>query len=103
MGRLCAGAYGSIHERQGKRYAYLATMAPASGMPRGTGTEIVKQLVQFLRGQEVQAIHLGAQTAGRFYEKSGCKVEQRLIRSLRIRRKDGQEVLSDLVMLSMAL
>ncbi len=102
-GRLCGGACGSIHERQGKRYAYLATMTLASGMPRGTGAAIVEQLVRFLRDQKVAAVHLGTQTAARFYEKSGFKVEHRLIRNLRIRRKNGQEVLGDLVMLSMTL
>ena len=103
MGRLCGGACGVIHERQGKRYAYLGTMALASGMPQGTGTAIMEQVVQFLHSQKVEAVHLGTQTAARFYEKNGFKVDHRLIRNLRVRRKDGQEVLGDLVMLSMAL
>lgn len=102
-GRLCGGAYGCIHERQGKRYAYLATMTLACGMPEGTGTAIVEQLLQFLRGQKVAAVHLGTQTAAGFYEKAGFTVDHRLIRSLRVHRKAGQEVVGDLVMLSMAL
>lgn len=100
-GQLCGGASGSIHERQGKRYAYLATMTLASGMPQGSGTAIVEQLVQFLRYQRVGTVHLGTQTAGRFYEKMGFKVDHRLICNLRVRQKDGQEDPGDLVMLSM--
>lgn len=103
MGGLCGGACGVIHERQGKRYAYLATMALASDMPQGTGSEIMEQLLKFLRRQNVEAVHLGTQTAARFYEKIGFKVDHRLIKNLRVRRKDGQEFLGDLVMLSMAL
>ena len=103
LGRLCGGGYGSIHECQGKRFAYLATMALATNMPQGAGTAIMKQLVQFLRTLKVEMVHLGTQTAAKFYEKIGFKVDHHLIRDLRIRRKDGQEVFGDLVMLSMAL
>ena len=99
-GQLCGGASGCIHERQGKRYAYLATMALASEMPEGSGTAMVEQLVQFLRRQGVQKVHLGTQTAGKFYEKAGFKVDHRLVRNLRVRQKDGQAVMGDLVMLS---
>ena len=103
MGQLCGGACGVIHEIQGKRYAYLGTMALASGKPQGTGTAIVEQLVQFLRSQKVEVVHLGTQTAARFYEKIGFTVDHRLVKNLRVRRKDGQESLGDLVMLSMVL
>ena len=102
-GRLCGGACGSIHERNGKRYAYLATMTLAPGMPQGTGTAVVQKLVQFLRDQNVVMVHLGTQTAGKFYQQNGFKVDHSLIRNLRVRCEAGQEVLSDLVMLSMAL
>lgn len=101
--RLCGGACGSIHERGGKRYAYLATMAMASGMPPGAGTAMMDQLLQFLRSQHVAMVHLGTQTAAEFYEKSGFTVDHRLIRGLRIRSRNGQEVRGDLVMLSRAL
>ena len=102
-GELCGGASGCIHEHQGKRYAYLATLALASEMPQGSGTEMVKQLLQFLRSQGVHKLHLGTQTAGRFYEKAGFKVDHRLVRHLRVRQKDGQAVMGDLVMLSLEL
>lgn len=100
-GQLCGGACGSIHERHGKRYAYLATMTLVSGMPQGSGTAIMAQLMQFLRTQKVGTVHLGTQTAGRFYEKMGFKVDHRLIRNLRVRQENGQQVLGDLVMLRM--
>ena len=102
-GRLCGGASGCIHEHQGKRFAYLATLALASEMPPGSGTALVEQLLQFLRSQGVQKLHLGTQTAGRFYEKAGFKVDHRLVRNLRVRHKDGQAVVGDLVMLSLEL
>lgn len=102
-GQLCGGACGSIHDRDGKRYAYLATMTLIPGMPQGSGTAIVEELLRFLRRQEVCTVHLGTQTAGRFYEKMGFKVDHRLIRNLRVRQNNGQEVLGDLVMLRMEL
>ena len=101
--QLCGGASGCIHEHQGKRYAYLATMAIASEMPQGSGTAMVEQLLQFLRSQGVQKLHLGTQTAGKFYEKAGFKVDHRLVRNLRVRQKDGQAVVGDLVRLSLEL
>lgn len=102
-GRLCGGACGAIHEREGKRYAYLATMAMASGMPTGSGTALGHQLVQFLRSQGVATVHLGTQTAGRFYTKLGFKVDHVLVRKLRVRHQGGLEIPGDLVMLSMDL
>ena len=69
-------------------------------MPQGSGTEMVKQLLHFLRSQGVQKVHLGTQTAGKFYEKAGFKVDHRLVRNLRVWQKDGQAVMGDLVMLS---
>lgn len=102
-GQLCGGACGSIHESQGKRYAYLATMALASAQPQGTGTAMMEQLIQFLRSQNVAVVHLGTQTAAKFYEKMGFKVDHRLINKLRVRHEEGKEVTGDLVMLSMTL
>lgn len=99
-GRLRAGACGSIHTRQGRRYAYLATMALASGMPAGSGTALGKHLLQFLRAEGVSTVHLGTQTAAKFYEKLGFKVDHRLVRHLRVRENHGQEEFGDLVMLS---
>ena len=99
-GRLCAGACGSIHTRQGKRYAYLATMALASDMPAGSGTSLAGHVLQFLKDEGVSTLHLGTQTAAKFYEKLGFKVDHRLVRHLRVRENHGQEEFGDLVMLS---
>ncbi len=102
-GRLHGGAYGSIHERDGRRYAYLATMTTAAEAARGTGTYLADELFQFLRGQGVSTVHLGTQTAAAFYEKLGFRVVHRLVRSMRTRETDGGEIGSDLVMLAMDL
>ena len=51
----------------------------------------------------MQKLYLGTQTAGRFYEKAGFKVDHRLVRNLRVRQKGGQAVVGDLVMLSLEL
>lgn len=99
-GQLCAGACGSIHTRQGKRYAYLATFALASSMPAGSGTALAHQLLQFLKNEGVSTVHLGTQTAAKFYEKLGFRVDHRLVRQLRVRENQGQEEFGDLVMLS---
>lgn len=102
-GRLCGGACGAIHEREGKRYAYLATMAMASVMPTGSGKALGHQLVEFLRSQGVATVPLGTQTAGRFYTQIGFKVDHVLVRNLRVRHQGGLEIPGDLVMLSMDL
>ncbi len=47
-GRLCAGACGSIHERNSTPYAYLATMAFVSEMPQGSGTALMDRPLKFL-------------------------------------------------------
>lgn len=103
QGDLCGGAFGSIHEREGRRYAYLATMTLASGLPKGTGIAFMEQLLQFLKGQRVDVVHVGTQTAAKFYEKAGFKVEHRLIKNLRFRHQKGQPVSGDLAILSMTL
>ncbi len=102
-GRLIGGACGAISERDGNRYAYLATLALASEAPSGMGTALVDQLVHFLRQQQVVAVHLGTQTAGSFYEKNGFHVDHRLITDLRVRQHNGQTIFGDLVMLSRVL
>lgn len=102
-GDVCGGAFGSIHEREGRRYAYLAAMTLASGLPQGTGVAFMEQLLQYLKSQSVEVVHVGTQTAAKFYEKAGFKVEHRLIKNLRIRHQDGQKVEGDLAILSRAL
>ena len=102
-GRLHGGACGSIHERDGRRYAYLATMTTAAGAARGTGTFLAEELFRFLRDQGVSTIHLGTQTAAAFYEKVGFRVLHRLVPGMRTRMVDGNMITDDLVMLAMDL
>ena len=103
-GRLCGGACGSIHDRDGRRFAYLAMMTLVPGMPAGTGTMLAGALFAALRQQGVATVHLGTQTAGRFYEKIGFDVTHRLVRHLRTRvAADGRQIDDDLVMLRMDL
>lgn len=103
-GRLCGGASGSLHARDGRLYAYLATMTIMAGLPPGTGTKLAGAMLDFLRGLGVSTVHLGTQTAGPFYEQVGFRVTHRLIPELRSRRgKDGRIIPHDLVMLEMDL
>lgn len=102
-GRLHGGACGSIHERDGRRYAYLATMTTAAEAAKGTGTYLAEELFRFLRDQSVSTVHLGTQTAAAFYEKLGFKVVHRLVPGMRTRVMDGKEIRDDLVMLAMDL
>ena len=102
-GRLRGGACGSIHERGGKRYAYLATMTTAAGVARGTGTSLAEELFRFLRDQGVSTVHLGTQTAAAFYEKLGFRVVHRLVPGMRTRTTGGKDARHDLVMLAMDL
>ncbi len=102
-GRLCAGACGSVHERDGRKYVYLATLTTAPWAAKGTGTKLAGELLRFLRGEGAQVVHLGTQTAARFYQKIGFEVEHRLVRGMRTRVLDGSEIRDDLVMLSMRL
>lgn len=100
-GALQGGACGSIHDRDGRRYAYLATMTLVAGLPAGTGTKLGRALLDLLRDQGVTTVHLGTQTAGPFYEKLGFRVTQRLIPALRTRTAaDGRIITHDLVMMA---
>lgn len=99
-GRLCGGACGAVHERDGVRYAYLATMSLAAGLPKGSGTRLAGALLAFLRTQDVKTIHLGTQTAGPFYERIGFSIVHRLVPALRTRRAlDGSDIAHDLVLM----
>ncbi|MFT7723917.1 MAG: GNAT family N-acetyltransferase [Roseateles sp.] len=104
-GRLCGGACGSVHERDGKRFAYLAMLSLVQGLPPTTGTRLAEAMFEALRGQGVSAIHLGTQTAGRFYEKLGFRVTHRLVKGLRTRLSGsgGEHLSDDLVMMSIDL
>lgn len=103
-GRLCGGACCAIHPRDGKQYAYLATLTLASGLPPTTGSRLAEAMLDALRSQGVTTVHLGTQTAGRFYEKLGFRVTHRLVEGLRTHASDnGQPLSEDLVMLAMDL
>lgn len=103
-GALQGGACGSIHDRDGRRYAYLATMTLAAGLPAGTGTRLAGALLDLLRAEGVATVHLGTQTAGPFYEKIGFRVTHRLIPALRNRMgADGRVIAHDLVMMALDL
>lgn len=103
-GRLCGGACGSLHRRDGRTYAYLATMTIVAGLPPGTGTRLAAAMLDFLRDLGVARVHLGTQTAGPFYEQVGFHVTHRLIPALRNRQTaDGRTIAHDLVMLEMDL
>lgn len=103
-GALCGGACGSVHTRDGRSYAYLSTLTLVPGLPPMTGTRLAGAMLDALRAQGVATLHLGTQTAGRFYEKLGFRVTHRLVRGLRTRRLGNGDIASDdLVMLSLDL
>lgn len=87
-GALRGGAWGSIHEQAGRRYAYVATMTLDVGLPPGVGTQLGQALDETLRAAGVTTVHLGTQTAGPFYERLGYRVTHRVLPELR-RRPDG--------------
>ncbi|MFT3664638.1 GNAT family N-acetyltransferase [Piscinibacter sp.] len=103
QGQLHGGVCGSIHERGGRRYAYLATLTTAAEAAQGTGTFLAEELFRFLRDQGVSTVHLGTQTAAAFYRKLGFRVVHRLVPGMRTRMVGGREVRDDLVMLAMDL
>lgn len=103
-GRLRGGACGSIHEKGGKRYAYLATMTLARDLPAGAGSRLGAALTRFLAEEGVDVVHLGTQTAGPFYEKLGYRVTTTVLRGLRVRQtEDGRMIATDLVMMEKIL
>ena len=100
-GALAGGACGSIHDLDGHRYAYLATMTLASGLPPTTGTRLGQALLQALARDGIETVHLGTQTAGPFYERLGFRTTLQLIPRLRFRSgPDGHPVWLDLVMMA---
>lgn len=104
-GRLRGGACGSIHERDGARYAYLATMTLDSGLQPGTGQWLGEALIQFMRDEGVKAIHLGTQTAGPFYrDKLGFRITHTVLPKLRVRTDNNRnQIFTDLVMMERVL
>ncbi len=100
-GRLRGGACGSIHRRDGRRFAYLATMTLDRGLPAGFGKWLGEALIDFMRDEGVHAIHLGTQTAGPFYrDKLGFRITHTVLPALRLRRDaGGAEIPTDLVMM----
>jgi len=104
QGRLRGGAWGSIHERDGVRYAYIATMTLDVGLKPGVGTRLAEALNQTLIEAGVVAAHLGTQTAGPFYERLGFRITHRVLPELRVRTgEDGARVTTDLVMMERRL
>jgi len=100
-GALAGGACGSVHDLDGHRYAYLATMTLAGGLPPTTGTRLGQALLQALARDGVRTVHLGTQTAGPFYDRLGFRTTLRLVSRLRFRSgPDGQPVWHDLVMMA---
>lgn len=103
-GRLRGGAWGSIHARDGARYAYIATMTLDVGLQPGVGTLLGEALETTLRQAGVVAAHLGTQTAGPFYERLGFCITHRVLPQLRVRAGgDGERVATDLVMMERRL
>lgn len=100
-GKLAGGACGSIHERDGRSYAYLATMTLGPGLPPGTGTKLSQALDSMLQAAGVSTVHLGTQTAGPFYQQLGYRVVHTVLPELRYRvTESGGRAYTDLVMLS---
>ncbi|MBN8553344.1 MAG: GNAT family N-acetyltransferase [Caulobacterales bacterium] len=104
QGRLRGGAWGAIHDRDGARYAYIATMTLDVGLKPGVGTRLGEALHQTLAEAGVVAAHLGTQTAGPFYERLGFRITHRVLPELRVRTgEDGARVTTDLVMMERRL
>ena len=103
LGQLCGVARGSIHERQGTGYAYLATLALASALPRSTGTTIHETTHAVSAEPERGSASLRNPDRREVLRKMGPKVNHRPINKLSVRHEEGQEVTGNLVMLSMTL
>ncbi|WP_282008856.1 GNAT family N-acetyltransferase [Brevundimonas aveniformis] len=103
-GRLRGGAWGSIHDRDGQRYAYLATMTLDEGLPPGVGTALGQAVDAAMRQAGVGVVHLGTQTAGPFYRRLGYRITHNLVPGLRVRTDaNGQTISTDLVMMERRL
>ena len=103
-GRLRGGAWGAMHDRDGQRFAYIATMTLDVGLPPGVGTRLGEALEATLRAAGVTAAHLGTQTAGPFYERLGYRITHRVLSELRVRLgDDGARTTTDLVMMERRL
>lgn len=101
-GHLVGGACGSVDHAGGVARAYLAIMAVAVGQPAGTGTALAQAMIDHLRGAGVSQLNLGSQTADRFYEKLGFRLQHRVVPTLRYRdTASGQRVWHDLVMMQL--
>ena len=99
-GALRGGACGAIDGG----YAYLSIMALDADLPPATGRRLAKALLDHLRGEGVEVVHLGTQTAGPFYAQLGFATTHTVLSNLRTRRSaDGREVATDLQMMELRL
>ncbi len=99
-GHLVGGACGSVQREGGVARAYLAIMAVAPDQPAGTGTALAQAMTHHLRQMGVTQINLGTQTADRFYEKLGFRLQHVVQPKLRFREgAEGTRVWHDLVMM----
>ena len=97
--RLCGGGCGAVDGA----HAYLSIPTLIAGLPAGTGTAQARGSRHPARAGGV-AVDLGTRTAGRFYERLGCRVTHRLVRGSRTRvTADGRQIDDDLVMLRTTL
>ena len=84
--------------------AYLAIMAVTPDQPAGTGTALAQAMTHHLRQMGVTQINLGTQTAERFYETLGFRLQHRVHPKLRFRETaDGRRIWHDLVMMQLDL
>ena len=103
-GEICGGASGTIRERGGQQFAYIATFTLKAGLPPTTGTRFAEAMISFLRQKGVISVDLITQTAGRFYQKFGFQITHRVVEGFRTRiGSDGQCRSEDLMILNMKL
>jgi len=99
-GELVAGMSGSIWDSNGDKNAYIATVVSAPDAPPGAGSFVTKEVLSYLKKQNVKRINLGTQTADAFYKKHGFIVIHTIIEKLRYRMLGNDSVIShDLVIM----
>ncbi len=102
--QVIGGISGSIFTHKGNKFAYIATTVTSQIAPQGLGSQLMQDTLDYLTKSGVSKVHLGTQTADKFYLKHEFNIMNKLINNIRYRtNKHGNKIQHNLVILEKTL
>lgn len=101
---IIGGISGNIFEKDNQKFAYIATTVTAPNSPKGLGSQMMQETLNYLEKSNVAKVNVGTQTADKFYIKHCFNIINHLIKNIRYRNdKNNNKVWHDLVILEKQL